>query len=444
MSSENRVGSSYSNSQIPAIEVEKRVKTLTNQSKIAIIAFVIGSVVGIIMIGLGAFNAFGPIATTGFIGSIIGASILTLISGGGLIWIAITSCKKQISQMNEYDVIQDLKENFTKTKDISRSLQRIPSEFFKDKSQQHAKDVFSRAMKELLDANVDFPRAGPIENPESLSGKLDADIFQLSITNGVQNDIPCSSLDQEHIHVYQVASQYNAAEATAAFTPGVGKAMSLSMRDATQGPLAQRTNPIAFELVTAFLTHLGFNMLDTALPSAGKTYQEGAPIEHGYLCPDDANIESLTEEFKTHFSEAEFVCYSSYSTSWSGSQPVYLFLQAAPAIGYATKLTKSSDELQKYVALANYLALFRKGITLAKETNKPVVLHATEVGGGVFKNNSFNLQWGFEKAALTLQAEMKSCQVFVQVEAFQKASHMQKFVDTLNIPTKSRIGDSKI
>jgi hypothetical protein len=313
--------------------------------------------------------------------------------------------------VNEDTVLQSLKEGLSQKRNISTALQNIPKNFFENKSQMRAKTFFSKAMNELFGATVYFPQAGPLEGfkPQTTE-KLDLNVFQVSATQGVENDIPNSSKDRQRIHVYQVASQYNAAEAAGPYTPPIGTAMESSKGDKTQGPLAQRTNPAAFECVTAFLTHLGFNMLHEALPSAGQTYQ------HGYLRPTDETIENLTQEFKENFAHAEYVCYSSLSDSWGGSQPVYLMLQAAPAIGYAKGgLSSSSDELQKYAALANYLALFRQGIVLAKERGKPVVLHAAAVGGGVFGNKDENLQWGFCQATLALQGEMKSLGVSVQL-----------------------------
>lgn len=445
----------------------KDVKEATpaTQSSYAIAAFVIGLLAGSVAIVLSVSKAFGPVGSIGFYGALIGGGVVAVPSGVGMAWMAYKNSKRQIAteeneglkaqepiptaavlpqhSISEEEIpeIKDLKLKLQQGMNISTALKEMDREFFKDKSQHRAKEVFSYAMRELLQGVVYFPKAGPLENPESLSGKLDRDVFQVSKTKGVELDIPRSSTDSQHIHVYQIASQYNAAEAPSPFTPPIGEAMEKSEYDHTQGPLAQRTNPIAFELVTAFLTHLGFNMLSEALPLAGKTYEEGSPIEHGYLRPSGKTIKTLTEEFKEKFSEAEYVCYSSLSPSWGeDSQPVYIQLQAAPAIGYIFDNIES-DELQKYAALANYLALFRQGLNLASESGKPVVLHAAAVGGGVFFNTSPNLQWGFQKAALALQKEMRDAKVFVQLEAFNGAGAMQEIAEDLTIPAKPRIGD---
>lgn len=419
---------------------ENRIKPLSALSKCAIAALAVGFIAGMILMGLGGMQTFGSTGSPGFIASIGGGGVLTAFSAGGLFWVVRKRPVDVSHNADESSVIQELKKNLEAGLDISRALQSIPMPFFENKSQERSKAVFSTAMQEVLGAEVIFPRSGPLEDPENLEGELDPEVFQLSRTDGVEEDIPRSSKDKHSLHVYQVASQYNASEAPNPFTPGIGQAMKKSSHDHTQGPLAQRTNPIAFELVTAFLTHLGFNMLNEVLPSAGKTYESEAVIEHGYLRPDDENLHILTNEFRENFSKAEYVCYSSFPRSWSGAQPVYLFLQAAPAMGYSNTIY-STDELQKYAALANFLALFRQGIQFARDTGHPVVLHAAAVGCGVFGNETKNFEWGFEKAALALQGEMKSVGVSVQLEAYGGKGPMTEMANHLNIPLRERIGD---
>ncbi len=439
-------------------------ETQTDKGKLkcAIIAFVVGGVAGIVIIGIGATNLFGSIGSTGFIASMLGGGLLTVTSAGGIMWIAIANCKSQkkppnpsaelqrgsnvdeklISSGNtgQEDSMEAIKKTLKEERDISKALKKISDSFFLNKSQERAKKTFLDAMKHLLTAEVSFPKACTIDTPEHLTGPLNVEVFQLSATVGVQNDIPRSSKDNDHLHVYQVASQYNASEAPGAYTPSIGEAMSQSAGDNTQGPLAQRTNPVAFELVTAFLTHLGFNMLDAVLPSAGTTYENGTSIEHGYLRPTNDTIALLTNEFKNNFSKAEYVCYTSSPEHWDAIHPVHIFLQAAPAIGYAQDLTQPSDELQQYAAFANYLALFQYGIELANKTHQPVVLHATAVGGGVFGNTVKNVQWGFEKAALAFQEKMKLAKVSVQLEAYG-TGYVNEIAKNLRISSRPRIGD---
>ena len=290
-------------------------------------------------------------------------------------------------------------------------------------------------MQQLLHSEVKFPKAC-VMDPESFNGPLLQKLFHLSSTAGVEKDIPQASKDKNHLHVFSVASQYNCSEAPSPFTPKVGHAMETSEADKTQGPLAQRTNPLAFELVTAFLTHLGFNMLHEALPLAGKTFEDSC-IKHGYLRPTNQNVLSLTEEFKKNFSKSEYVCYTSLSEEWGGSEFVHIFLQAAPAIGYSPDLNVLlAEELTKYSALANYLALFQYGITLAEQEKKLVILHITAVGGGVFANSVSSLCWGFEKAALFFQDQMQAANVSVQLEAFGGKGHLADIANQLRIDKK--------
>eukprot|EP01066_Platyproteum_vivax_P015816 Platyproteum_vivax@DN6940_c0_g1_i2.p1 len=115
----------------------------------------------------------------------------------------------------------------------------------------------------------------------SCESQLDKSMFYWSSTKGVQKDIAAAWNDSD-LHVFSVASQHNCAEAPSISTPDMGAAMKTSNGDLTQGPLAQRNNPVLFEFVTDFLTHLGYNTLEYALPSAGKTYTTSY-IQHGYL-----------------------------------------------------------------------------------------------------------------------------------------------------------------
>lgn len=174
--------------------------------------------------------------------------------------------------------------------------------------------------------------------------------------------------------------------------------------------------------------------MDRALPTAGKTYHKTASIAHGYLRPNDHTIEKLTQELQTNCHKAEYVCYKSLVAPTGN--PVHIFLQAAPAIGYATNLTKSSDALQQQAALTNYLALFQYGINLAKTSGKPVVLHANAPGSGVFQNTTANLQWGFHQAALMYGDEMQQMGVTVQLEAFNGFGPMKEIAQNLQIPQK--------
>jgi len=293
--------------------------------------------------------------------------------------------------------------------------------FFESKAQDIAKTIFKEVMAEL-GLSVSYVNAEGWDYTAPLT-KLDHSIFHWSKTFGVENDIPRASQDRHRIHLFSAASQYNAAEAPSAYTPPIGEAMQKSKNDQTQGPLAQRTNPAVFELVTAFLTHLGFNMMEKALPSAGTTYTDGSAIEHGYLRPTNQNVEALANELEAHFPTYEAPCYESRLTA--SAEPVYLMLGAAPAIGYSYGLNANSlacKKLQYYAYIANLTTQFKQALFLLKEnTDKEVVLHITGTGLGVFGCDNDEFAKAFRQTASIFQSlldEKDKKRMHVQLESY--------------------------
>ena len=228
------------------------------------------------------------------------------ISGGGcailslvvlLTWSVYTLKSQQVTKKNKKQfpikpaevISTDHSDNFPKNqKNLTEKLQLLEKEekIFVNKNHVKAKHLFTLTMRERLKSAVCFPCAKKINllNEQELANvQLESEVFQISETIGIEKDIPKAAKDHQNLHIFQVASQYNAAEAPTPFTPPVGKAMEFSEKDYTQGPLAQRTNPDAFELVTAFLANLGFNMLHLVLPSVGETYEKQSSIEHGLI-----------------------------------------------------------------------------------------------------------------------------------------------------------------
>jgi len=310
---------------------------------------------------------------------------------------------------------------------------------FKTKSHELAKKTFKDAMKHLGLGVTYLDATG--WNHEPLKGNLDNSIFRWSATNGVENDIPIASCDKGRVHIFSVASQYNAAEAPSPFTPPVAKAMEKSTYDHTQGPLAQRTNPVVFELVTAFLTNLGFNMVEYVLPSAGSTHEVGSTIEHGYLRPNNQNIDELATEMQNHFQKLEVPCYESRPTPSGDS--VFLMLGAAPAIGYSRGLTSNSQKLQYYAFLANFTAQFKQTLLLLDENpTKEVVLHVTGTGLGVFGCDHHSFADAFKQAALEFQTKLKKTdqnRVHVQLEAYKGKDDVKKVGEALLGAMKPRV-----
>lgn len=78
--------------------------TCHGSKKWALLAFLIAGVAGGILLGLGGgTHWFGTVDKMGFIGSLAGGGVITAVAAGGLLWLAISSCKNTSSS-------QDLRE----------------------------------------------------------------------------------------------------------------------------------------------------------------------------------------------------------------------------------------------------------------------------------------------------------------------------------------------
>jgi hypothetical protein len=103
----NTVSTAYSPSDggsIKTTDGTKHVDSLTPKSKCAIVAFVVGGVAGVVIVILGAINLFGPVGSIGFLVSIAGGGAVAVIAAGGVMWIAISNCKR--SQEAATDIIE--------------------------------------------------------------------------------------------------------------------------------------------------------------------------------------------------------------------------------------------------------------------------------------------------------------------------------------------------
>lgn len=340
------------------------------------------------------------------------------------------------------DLIQEVKKlikSGATHKELCQLLQSNRFEkAFDHKDHELAKLVFKDIMKECLGSDVQFVKPLNLKNEtkEYLPGpdvsltplQLENFIFDLPAkvkqifgweeTQGVQHDILSASHDINTLHLFSVASQYNCAEASTDTTPPLGQAIEKSKNDFTQGPLAQGTNPIAFELVTAFLTHLGFNMMDKVLPECvGKTYptkevsarKDGkTAILNGYLQPAGwfynaekakqevakQNLKETVDYMEANIRSFETVCYSN-TPPGGGPNPVYMILAAAPNMS-APFYGPERFRLEYLAARAHLTTQLQQALELANgEPEKDVVLHATLPGLGVFGNMPIS----FAKAA---------------------------------------------
>jgi len=68
--------------------------TFSEQSKIAILAFTVAGVAGIIIITLSALGIFGIVRSAGYIAAISGGGVSICLSSGGIIWLIVINCKK--------------------------------------------------------------------------------------------------------------------------------------------------------------------------------------------------------------------------------------------------------------------------------------------------------------------------------------------------------------
>ncbi len=281
--------------------------------------------------------------------------------------------------------------------------------FFQIKSHARAKEVFHIVMKHL-NLNVAYVDAKDWDYGHVRTGELDEDLFCWNVTQGVEHDIEKATQDIKNLHLFTVASQYNAAEAPTPFIPQVATAMAASKHDSTQGPLAQRTNPTIFECVNAFLPNLGFNMMTNVLPSAGETYDSNTPIACGYLRPNSRNLSKLSKEMMRNFKNFETVCYESRPSI--NGQPLFLILGAAPALGYSDGFdvnSKACKCLQYWAFIANFTTLFKQAMTLLqKYPNKKIVVHVTGTGLGVFGCDEKIFANAFKQVALQFQEKLPS------------------------------------
>lgn len=136
---------------------EREAKPLSNKSRCALIAFVVGGVAGIVIIGLGATNMFGAVGSTGFIGSLAGGGVLAVFSSGGIIWIAVANCK---TDRGRSDIIRDDSITERSGKSEVEEQSRASSKDKASKSKVEA--VYPRIGQEA----IDFARQKLSEHPE--------------------------------------------------------------------------------------------------------------------------------------------------------------------------------------------------------------------------------------------------------------------------------------
>jgi hypothetical protein len=342
----------------------------------------------------------------------------------------LASCKKDVDdaliavdllKKDALAVMGKVKEtdqnSIQKTAEFKRYVKHFSSQKIKKilniKGQQRAKNIFKIVMRDILDCSVSYVTSRGLEKDKP--DLLDSSIFGLVQGNNIAAQIPKLAASQDGwMHVFSAASQLNCAEATSAKAIPAGQAMTQSNGDNTQGPLAQRSNPVAFELVNAFLNNLGYNMVDETLPIAGTS------LKHGYLMPTKDNLSHLTQEFEKNRGTFCIPCYE----STLGKKSHYISLGAAPALAYAGLTGKKTYPLQTVAALENYGCQFNAALELLRSSSGAQVhLHITPIGCGVFGNKLEIVGPAFQRMASAFQdqlTEQEKQRVKVTIEVYKK------------------------
>jgi hypothetical protein len=290
---------------------------------------------------------------------------------------------------------------------------------------------------------------------QSVSFGFDPAIFQWSVTNGVQQDILCSSHDKRHCHIYGGASQYNYTESTGSGSAPPGKAMSTSEETNSQGTLIQRTNPRMFELINA-ASWLGMNGLANVLGEENTALQclRGGVLQ--VQAPEE--MLPILTDYQKKFRGLEQLCTTSVPNG--GENPVHLILASAPSFAvinrHLTSRESESEEfrrcwtqehagiranLETFVAYINYSTQLQYALE-AKTSKAPVVLHLTAHGTGSWANDPHNVALGFKMAASQFQHQLREKgNIQVQFEVFNRDFGLRGVLEGLRLPQEKRIGD---
>lgn len=316
--------------------------------------------------------------------------VVTGLAGCGLLGVALHSCRQARKQGEQkrtiaafeatadadaaaaaearraarFDVSSDSSDDgTTPIAAIIRELQGLAGDLLsKEKSHNEAKKEFVSQMRHHLQTEVIFPTPGRLPEPVNTPPALKSSVF-VQVDRG--RDVVAAA---DTVHIYQAETKYNGAHKTSGDNPpSPGEAMRRSQLEGARGTKIQKSNPVAFELVNAYLANRGFNMYENRT---------------------ETDIESVA-----------YMCRPE-----GESHKVHILLQAAPPTG------SSCDG--RLAALANYLNLFRYALMFFMR-DETLVLHATAIKGG---GTGADVTWGFTQAALECQDELEERGVRVEVE----------------------------
>lgn len=273
---------------------------------------------------------------------------------------------------------------------------------FKSRGHEHAKKMCKEWWKS---EGLAFDFVSPPQDWDDQSSdlsNLDKKIFLPSLSFGVQDEITKASSDSNAVHLFSVSSTYSGGQILHPGIPPIGAAAVIAGGDCSIGILAQRMNDAQFEWINALLPNLGFNMLESVLPSAGKTDNFASAIAHGHLKLSNANIELFHPEMKGNLKEMELPCYESKIAK--DTESFYLVLGAAPDHPSSEVLASPLYcPFQFNAYLATFLAQLNQVKTLLKRhQEKKVIFHVTDLTLGVdsrSKEESIRIAAAFSKAA---------------------------------------------
>ena len=275
-------------------------------------------------------------------------------------------------------------------------------------------------------------------------GSLNSDVFTWEESKGVQGDIQRDGKydglgdgdgdglgyvegepepEGETIFVYGAASQFNGAEAMTDETLKVNTAVENYKKDRTQGPQAQlQFSKQQVELINCG-ANIGYNALSNVLDESTKD-----AVKHGYLMPNDSQIEAVISQIRTRGQSIEYIAVKSKPVDYSVNPPrikskkVHMLLVSAPAFGrYASKpypSKKQMEQLQYACAFCSYIAQFQY-LALYAEDGKKVVFKPCATGLGVFENNPIVVAKAFYDAAKMYEENFEKWGVEVRFQVFR-------------------------
>lgn len=288
------------------------------------------------------------------------------------------------------------------------------------KAHAEAKEFLTKNLN-LIGSSIDFiSTTKPSSEVEEIKQDLNTQVFSYEITYGVGQDIRKAGLRQDDtVVIFSAASQYNGSEAQSKYTIAPGEAHDAYAKDDTQGPDAQR----AFSKNQVEIINCGGNNKYNGLSNV-LTEETKSAVTHGYLTPDNDNVDKVIENLKENGDKLEFPIVTSIPKD--GAKPVSMILIAAPAFGqYSSHTNPIEDktkekEVQYLCALQGYKAQFQSAINASEGGSRKVELKATPVGLGVFKNDSQIVAKAFYNAAKEYESQLLKSNVTVQLQVYKK------------------------